>query len=72
MSWIQISIVFQQDYPYLVQRTELELQDEIIDLDEITLLKDSTVFNLVNKSIRPRESFPSMITAISFESSLDL
>ena len=48
------------------------MQDEIIDLDDITLLKDSSIFNFVRKPTRPIEIRPEVITAISFEQSLDL
>lgn len=46
MTWIDVNTQFQQSTPYKVQRTEILLQDEIIDLDDLTLLSDSSIFRL--------------------------
>ena len=48
------------------------LQDEVIDLDDITLLKDSSIFNLIRSTVRPMENRPEIIAALSFEQNLDL
>ena len=44
MDWISISTYRPLEFPYRAYISELSLQDELIDLDEITELSDSSVF----------------------------
>ena len=44
MDWVRISTYIKFELPYEVSKSELSLQDELIDLDEITEMLDSSVF----------------------------
>ena len=48
------------------------MQDELIDLDDVTKLENSDVFLLTPLSTRVEESYPELLMGLSFESNLDL
>ena len=59
------------DYPFKIQRTEVLLQDKLLNLDEITLMQDSTVFKMVVGESRPENRIPGLVTLLSFEMDLN-
>ena len=71
ITWFRISTMARLEYPYRVQRTEILLQDEIANLDEITSLADSSLFKIVRQPTRPEERFSYMLMVISFEMDLN-
>ena len=72
MDWIGISTYRPLEFPYRAYMSELSLQDELIDLDEITELSDSSVFEFQSLALRIEEKTEEMIIQISFEVDLDL
>ena len=48
------------------------MQDELVDLDDITNLENSEVFKFTLQASRPQEVHPELIVGLSFEFSLDL
>ena len=48
------------------------MQDELVDLDDITNLANSEVFKLTLQASRAQEVHPELIVGLSFEFSLDL
>ena len=69
--WNAISTQIQQEAVYKVSRTELQLQDLHIDLDEVTELVDSSAFKLEQVQMRPFEWSPATVMALSIEMRLD-
>ena len=69
---LPISITNQIEYPYQVSRTELHLQDEFVNFDEVTELKDSTLFKSNPLFPRPYEFNDSSMIAVSIEYNPDL
>lgn len=53
MAWIRINTKVRETLPYSIVRTELELQDEYINLDEITKIENSSVFSIKELPSRP-------------------
>lgn len=58
--------------PYKVTKTDLELQDLLLDLDQLTAMKDKTVFELEAMPSRPWGFDQNVIQNISIEMNLDL
>ena len=52
-------------FKFQVRRTELNLQDLAINLDEVTLLQNSQVFTLKNVGTDPFEADESLVAMIS-------
>ena len=48
------------------------MQDELVNLDDITLLENSDVFQLTPKSTRAQENYEPLLLGLSFESNLNL
>ena len=64
---MRLSAKMQLDFPYLVKTSSLELQDLYIDLDDVTLLEDDTIFKLDAFTPRPDERKKDLVIQISFE-----
>ena len=62
----------QVEVPYSIQKTEIELQDGYINLDELTVLEDSSLFTLNKQQTRAFEKKENTVMAISFELDSDL
>ena len=71
MFWIRASS-YKQTQPFSVIKTELELQDEYLDLDEITRLEDASIFSLKALPARPYNFDDDISQNISIEMNLDL
>ena len=54
-----------------MSRTELQLQDSHINLDDLTEYTDSSLFRLEHKVTRPFERYIETIMAITIEANLD-
>ena len=72
LSWIPIATQTQQEFPFQVARTLLNLQDKFINLDEITELEDSGMFNLKQAPSKPFEFNEIDMQAVSFQINLDM
>ena len=46
VSWYRLSVQKQEGIVFEIVRTKLELQDLFVDLDEITELEDTSVFQI--------------------------
>ena len=46
MKWLSINTQQQTVFPFKISTTKLLLQDEIVNLDDLTELEDETVFRL--------------------------
>ena len=57
--------------PYLVSRTNLQLQDQLLDLDELTEDETSIVFDVKSVGWRAYEHNPETLMVITIEASLD-
>ena len=51
-----MSTQMQMQFPFVVSKTDLQLQDLAVNLDDVTLLQDSSVFRLDQLIPRPYES----------------
>ena len=51
--WLPINTQFQQTLPYRISKMKVELQDEHVDLDELTLRQDSSIFKLDKLANQP-------------------
>ena len=72
MAWIRINTKVRETLPYSIVRTELELQDEYINLDEITKIENSSVFSIKELPSRPYNFDDDVVQNISIEMDLDL
>ena len=61
----------QTSYPYRISRSELNLQDEPINLDALTEYKDTTIFSTDRLNNRPNELFDDFVSSLDFEANLD-
>ena len=52
--WVPVNSQIQQTIPFKISSTQLYLQDEAINLDELTELDDASVFKL---DIQPLRSY---------------
>ena len=64
--WLPVTTQVQQNVPYLLTLTNLELQDELIHLEEFTE-HSNILFKLERLPQRPYEFFPDLIMSTSFE-----
>ena len=71
LTWNKVSIQKQEGLIFEVQRSELELQDLLFDLDELTMLQDQSVFSVGKVYNRPYEKDPDLMTSIVIETNLD-
>ena len=69
--WIPISSQTQQTIPFKVSSTALSLQDEYINLDELTVLKDATVFSIEKQAALPYEKDLNVQIDLTVEMNLD-
>ena len=53
--WVPINSQWNQMIPYRIQRANVFLQDEAVDLDDLTLHQDSSIFKLVKMTNLPYE-----------------
>ena len=73
IKWISISTQMQQEFPFVVTMSELQLQDLALDLDSITELEDSSVFRLDSLSPRSAEAEgSSLVSQLSFQMNFDV
>ena len=71
MDWYRVRTKAQDEYPYLVSQTKLNLQDMAIDLDEVTELESTQIFHFEQQNVRAEERFEELITSFSFGVDLD-
>ena len=71
MQWIRISTKAQLEFPYKLSKSKLSLQDLLIDLDEVTELTSSSIFEFKSDAVRAEERYPELIVGLSFEVDLD-
>ena len=57
---------------YHVQRTQVQLQDQLIDLDEITELEDSSLFKIARKDSYVSQFESDLIAGFVIMADLDL
>ena len=62
----------QVEIPYLLQKSEIELQDGYFSFDEHTAIENDSLFNLSRQQMRAFEMNNSTVMAISFELDSDL
>lgn len=62
---------WQSRLSYLILKTELEVQDLPVNLDEITLLKDSSVFRIAEQKFMPSFIEPNLVQGVEFSMSKD-
>ena len=55
VEWVQINTQVRQTYPYQITQTHLFLQDDAVNLDDLTEFSDPTVFNFEGLPIRSYE-----------------
>ena len=72
LTWVPIQTQIQIERPYKVTKTEVQLQDRVVNLDDLTLFEDIGVFTLEAMHLRPYELNPSVVTAMSFEVNPDV
>ena len=71
VAWHRISVQKQDGIVFDIVRTRLELQDLFVNLDEVTELEDTSVFQIKYKGNRPYEKDPSFVTSLVIENNLD-
>ena len=57
--------------PFRITQTRLFLQDEYVNLDDITELEDDTIFSFDQQPVRPYEKDLDLIMEIKIERNLD-
>ena len=70
VAWYRISVQKQEGIVFDIVRTRLELQDLFVNLDEITELEDTSVFQIKYKGNRPYEKDPNLVTSLIVENNL--
>ena len=58
---------WKQRYAYSIQQQELLLQDLVVNLDELTLLKDSRVFKLERQSLVPFKEEKDLVQGVQID-----
>ena len=53
--WVPVNSQIQQTIPFKISSTQLYLQDDAINLDEITELDNASVFKLESQPLRTYE-----------------
>ena len=71
VAWHRISVQKQEGIVFDIVRTRVELQDLFVNLDEITELEDTSVFQIKYTINRPYEADPSLVTSLIIENNLD-
>ena len=71
VTWVPINSQIRQTIPYKVSTTQLFLQDEAINLDELTELEDTSVFTLDQLPLKPYEHDLYTQVDITVEMNLD-
>ena len=64
---MNINTQAQQTLPFMVSTTQLILQDEFLNLDDLTELNDASVFRLDSMPVRSYEKDYDTVTDITFE-----
>ena len=70
--WLPVNTHFQQTIPYRISKTQVELQDEHVDLDDLTLIEDDTVFKLDKLANQPYEKDKIVQMDVTIELNSDL
>ena len=70
--WIRLQTQIQVEVPFLISRTEVQLQDQFVNFDEITEMTDNGVFRMEQMTPRPSELVPETVMALTFEVNPDL
>ena len=70
--WVPINSQWNQMIPYRIQRANVFLQDQAVDLDDITLHEDSSIFKLDKMTNLPYEKDRNVQMTITIEMSLEL
>ena len=70
--WSRFNSQMKVTLPYKLTQTDLELQDLLLDLDQLTVMKDKTVFELEPMAPRPWGFDQNVLQNISIEMNLDL
>ena len=71
VAWYRPSVQKQEGIIFEIVRTKLELQDLFVNLDEITELEDTSVFEIKYTGQRPYEKDPNLVTSLIIENNLD-
>ena len=70
MMWLPVNSQVQQITPFQISSTRLLLQDEAINLDELTELEDASIFKLDLMPMKPQEKDYNVQMDISIEMNL--
>ena len=71
VDWYRIRTKAQDEYPFLVRQTKLNLQDMAIDLDEVTELESTQIFSVDAQGVVPEERYEEVIASFSIGVDLD-
>lgn len=69
--WLQVNTQVQQMLPYKISKTQIFLQDKDIDLDDLTEIYDSSIFQVEALPVRSYEKDYIVQMDISIEMNLD-
>lgn len=71
LDWLRVITKQQQNLTYQIQKTRLQLQDLMIDLDQITELEDSSVFSMEKQPIEFVDKGPELVLMFSIQMQMD-
>ena len=69
--WLRVNTQMRQTQPFKVTNTQLLLQDEFLNLDDLTELDDATIFKLEKLSTQPYERDSWTAFDVTVEMNLD-
>ena len=69
--WAPINIQWRQEIPYRIQKTQIFLQDEFVDLDDLTLIEDDSIFKVIKMPNKPYENDMNVQISVTVEMSLE-
>ena len=71
LRWIPISTRLPLNVPFQISMTEMQLQEDLrIELDELTILSDPSLFKLSPKQVFPYEKDDETLLEVSIEMNL--